>query len=108
MRDPRTTSYEAFLRSFDPRLFIERDAHSRDRGRPAVWVKYRLAANLPLKLVAISEFEEYGDGPGDWLVRVLERVDWRWMIQSARTAFARKKDLRAEIGITDARSVPVR
>src|ERR1043165_2561362 len=102
----RIAAYTAYVRSLDPRFFCEIDAHSRHPSRPVFWVKYRLGP-YPLKIAAISEFDESPSGPGDWLRQALESVDWREMIQSAKASFSREYDARRALGIDRATSVPV-
>lgn len=97
--------YEEFLQRIDSRFFLEPGPHSNDRGRRVLWVKYRLSANLPLKILAISEFPQFHAGPGDWLLKALHDIDWQWMIESAKASFSGRTDAREKIGLHRARRV---
>lgn len=108
MHDHRTKLYTAFLRRRlqDDRLFVEADADSRNTGKRAYWVKYRLAGHLPIKLVTVSEFDEFWFGPGEWLLHLMATMDWRWMIESAKVSFSKEYDERRALGIDTAQRVP--
>lgn len=100
--------YQRFLQRIDPRLFLEPGPHSKDSGRRVFWVKYRLSARLPLKLLALTEFDQFRNGgPGDWLRKMLCEMDWRGMVEMAKASFSRSDDPRTRLGIDRARSVDV-
>jgi hypothetical protein len=101
----RLTEYTSYLRRTDPRFFLAFDADTRDPSRGAYWVKYQLGP-YPLKIAAVSEFPAFWSGPGDWLRQVLERIDWRWMIASAKTTFSQAYDARRAMGLDRAQRVP--
>jgi hypothetical protein len=106
MPDHNSRTFTEYLRRIDNRLFLEADADSRNRSKRAYWIKYQLSGHLPLKLAAISELDEFAGGPGDWLLLLLHRLNWRWLVESAKVSFSRQYDERHALGISSAQRVP--
>lgn len=98
--------YQRELQRIDRRLFLEPGPHSKDRGRRVFWVKYRLSAGLPLKILAVTQFDEFRNGAsGGWLRRMLWQMDWRDVIEMAKASFTRRLDPRTALGLDRAHAV---